>query len=324
MEFIDRLDLSTLIALVAALAVVLVVEAIYLVFFARSSYRDSINRRLELSKNDSSRENILITLRRERGLSGEGYYLLPFTNFNKLILQSGLTFGITKLIVIFAALAAVFAAAAYVLSGNILAALGTAVFSLTLWPYMILKFLRARRHGAFGKQFPDAIDIIVRSLKAGHPVPIAISMVGRELPDPVGTEFGIVADEVAYGSDLETAMRSLLYRVGQDDLPLFVTAISIQTTTGGNLSEILGNLSHVIRERFKMRRKIKAISAEGRISALILSALPLVVLAAVTVTSPDFYGDVWQYDTTKITLAIAAVWMMIGNAVMMKMVNFRI
>jgi tight adherence protein B len=324
MSFIDKLDPSTMIAVAAAVAVVLVVEAVYMVFFARRSYRDSINRRLELSKTEDSRENILIALRRERGLSSEGHYLLPFVNFNKLILQSGLTLGVPKLVMVFAALAVVFSAAAYILSGNIFAVLGVAIFTLTLWPYLILKLLRARRLSAFGKQFPNAIDIIVRSLKAGHPVPIAISMVARELPDPIGSEFGIVADEISYGSDLETAMRSLLYRVGQDDLPLFVTAISIQTTTGGNLSEILGNLSHVIRERFKMRRKIKAISAEGRISAIILSALPLIVLGAVQISSPDFYGDVWQYDTTKITLAVAAVWMMVGNAVMMKMVNFRI
>jgi tight adherence protein B len=324
MPFIDRLDPLTLIALTGALAVVLLVEAVYLVFFSRRSYRDSINRRLELSKTEDSRESILVALRRERGLTGEGHYLLPFVNFNKLILQSGLTLGVPKLVMLFAALAALFSVLAYILSGDMLAVLGVALFSLTLWPYLILRVLRGRRLSAFGKQFPDAIDIIVRSLKAGHPVPIAISMVARELPDPVGSEFGIVADEVSYGSDLETAMRNLLYRVGQDDLPLFVTAISIQSTTGGNLSEILGNLSHVIRERFKMRRKIKAISAEGRISALILSALPLVVLGAVTTTSPDFYGDVWQYDTTKITLAIAAGWMGIGNLVMMKMVNFRI
>ncbi len=324
MNMLDKLDPSLLIAVVIGTAVVLVVEALYLLFFVRRSYRTSINRRLTIARNDDSRENILLALRRERGLSSEGHYLLPFINFNKLILQSGLTLGIPKLIVLFAVIAVAFTIAAFILSKNIFAALGVAAFSMTLLPYFSLRFMRARRHSAFGKQFPDAIDIIVRSLKAGHPVPIAISMVAREMPDPVGTEFGLVSDEVSFGSDLETAMRNLLYRVGQDDLPLFVTAISIQTTTGGNLGEILGNLSLVIRERFKMRRKIKAISAEGRISAIILSALPLVVLAAVQLSSPNFYGDVWQYDMTKIVLGIAATWMLLGNLVMMKMVNFKI
>ena len=103
--------------------------------------------------------------------------------------------------------------------------------------------MRSRRQKAFGAQFPDALDIIVRSLRAGHPVPIAITMVAREMHDPIGSEFGIVADEITYGADLETAMRNLYFRIGQDDLPLFVTAVAIQSSTGGNLGEILENLS---------------------------------------------------------------------------------
>jgi tight adherence protein B len=164
----------------------------------------------------------------------------------------------------------------------------------------------------------------VRSLRAGHPVPVAISMVARELPDPVGTEFGIVADEITYGADLETAMRNLAYRVGQEDLPLFVTAVAIQGATGGNLSEILENLSAVIRDRFKMRRKVKALAAEGKFSALFLSALPIAIFFMIRYVAPDFYGSVWKYDMTKIGLGMAAGWMLMGNLVMYRMVNFRI
>src|SRR5262249_58692911 len=102
------------------------------------------------------------------------------------------------------------------------------------------------RQKKFGWYSPDGIDIIVRSLRAGHPVPIAISMVSREMSDPIGTEFGIVCDELTYGSDLETAMRNLFYRIGTDDLPLFVTAVAIQRSTGGNLGELRENLSAVI------------------------------------------------------------------------------
>ena len=152
----------------------------------------------------------------------------------------------------------------------------------------------ARRLKKFGAQFPEAIDVIVRSLRAGHPVPVAVSMVGREFTDPVGSEFGIVTDEITYGADLETAMRNLHFRVGQDDLPLFVTAVAIQGSTGGNLGEILENLSAVIRQRFKMRRKVKALASEARASAMILSALPIAMFAIVQVVSPDFYASVWQ------------------------------
>ena len=127
--------------------------------------------------------------------------------------------------------------------GDLLEALGAALFCCTLLPLLVLKFKRGRRQKAFGAQFPDALDIIVRSLRAGHPVPIAIAMVAREMADPIGTEFGIVADEITYGADLETGMRNLYFRIGQEDLPLFVTAVAIQSSTGGNLGEILQNLS---------------------------------------------------------------------------------
>ncbi len=149
-------------------------------------------------------------------------------------------------------------------------------------------------------------------------------MVGREMPDPVGTEFGMVSDEITYGADLETALRNLYFRVGQDDLPLFVTAVAIQGSTGGNLSEILGNLSAVIRQRFKMRRKIKALAAEGRFSAFILSGLPIAMFLVLQMMAPDFYGQVWNVDMTKIVLGCAGGWMAMGNLIMFRLVNFRI
>jgi len=184
--------------------------------------------------------------------------------------------------------------------------------------------LRSRRQKKFGAQFPDALDIIVRSLRAGHPVPIAITMVGREMTDPIGSEFGIVSDEITYGADLETAMRNLYYRIGSDDLPLFVTAVAIQGSTGGNLGEILQNLSGVIRQRFKMRRKIRALAAEGRSSAMILSGLPIGMFLVIQFIAPDFYGSVWHEHLTKVLLSCAGCWMGIGNLIMFKMVNFKI
>ena len=163
----------------------------------------------------------------------------------------------------------------------------------------MLRFLRSRRQKAFGAQFPDALDMIVRSLRAGHPTPIALTMVAREMQDPIGSEFGIVVDEITYGADLETALRNLYFRIGQDDLPLFVTAVAIQGSTGGNLGEILENLSAVIRQRFKMRRKIRALAAEGRASALILSSLPIAMFLIIQIVSPDFYASVWDIPLTK-------------------------
>jgi tight adherence protein B len=116
----------------------------------------------------------------------------------------------------------------------------------------------------------------------------------------------------------------MYHRVGQDDLPLFVTAVAIQGSTGGNLSEILSNLSGVIRLRFKMRRKIRALASEGRFSALLLSAMPIVMFLILQTIAPDFYGKVWHEDITKIGLVCASVWMMFGNLIMYRLVNFKI
>jgi len=317
-------DQSYLLYLLIGISAAMFAEGAYLLLYNQASYRKNINRRLKVMDDKTDRESVLIQLRRERGLTGGGEYRLPLINLNQLILQSGVTIGLGRLVV-FMVIGAIAAFATIIAYDQSLwrAVLAAAVVGLLL-PYLVLRLLRGRRQKKFGAQFPDAIDIIVRSLRAGHPVPVAISMVAREQPDPVGSEFGLVTDEITYGADLESAMRNLYFRVGIDDLPLFVTAVAIQGSTGGNLGEILNNLSAVIRERFKMRRKIRALAAEGRASALILSSLPIALFAIINVMVPDFYASVWTESLTKIALTLAGCWMGIGNLIMFRMVNFRI
>jgi tight adherence protein B len=302
----------------------LFVEGVYLLAFSGASYRKNVNRRLKLLKNEPNRENILVQLRRERGLTSSGGYSVGIESFNRLVLQSGLTIGIGKLVAFVVLGAAVAFALGLVFRKDLIEALLIAAFSGTLLPYLFLRILRSRRQKAFGAQFADALDMIVRSLRAGHPTPIAITMVAREMKDPIGSEFGVVADEITYGADLETALRNLYFRIGQDDLPLFVTAVAIQGSTGGNLGEILENLSSVIRQRFKMRRKIRALAAEGRASAIILSSLPIMIFLAIQIVAPDFYAGVWNEDLTKQILMVAGSWMALGNFIMYRLVNFRI
>ena len=313
-----------LVWLFVAISAGLAFEAVYLLFFSTTSYRTSINRRLALSKDKTDREAVLIELRRERGLTSGGNYQLGLIAFNRLILQSGLTVGITRFFIIVGTVSVVAFGLTMIFQSDIVEATGVLLFSSTLLPLFVLRFMRSRRQKKFAAQFPDSLDIIVRSLRAGHPVPIAVNMVGREMGDPIGTEFGIVTDEVTYGADLETAMRNLYARIGSDDLPLFVTAVAIQGSTGGNLGEILGNLSGVIRDRFKMRPKIRALAAEGRASAMILSALPIALFIVIQFITPEFYAAVWHEHLTKVMLTGAAVWMLIGNFIMFKMVNFKI
>ena len=313
-----------LVWLFVAVSAGLAAEAVYLSCYSAASYRSKINRRLMLSKDSASRENVLIELRRERGLTASGDYQLGLIALNRLILQSGVTIGFSRLIIVAVFVDLVAFAAIMVIRGSIVEAAVAGLIGAAALPYLALRFLRSRRQKKFGAQFPDALDIIVRSLRAGHPVPIAIAMVGREMPDPIGSEFGIVSDEITYGADLETALRNLYSRLGSDDLPLFVTAVAIQGATGGNLGEILENLSGVIRQRFKMRRKIRALAAEGRASAMILSALPIGLFIVIQFIAPDFYASVWEEHLTKVLLVCAGVWMLIGNFIMFKMVNFKI
>ena len=213
---------------------------------------------------------------------------------------------------------------AFVFTQNLLSGVAAAAASGILLPLLALLYLRRKRRNKFAALLPDAVDVLVRSLRAGHPLPIAISMVGREMSDPIGTEFGMTADEMTYGLDLETAMNNMNSRVGQDDLALLTVAVSIQAKTGGNLAEILSNLSKVLRARFKMRRRIKAVSAEGRISAIGLSILPFLVFGILSAVAPDFYGDVWHEPITQKILAFAVGLMSVGNIIMFRMVNFRI
>ena len=179
------------------------------------------------------------------------------------------------------------------------------------------------RQAAFTQQLPDALDVVVRSLKSGHPVPTAMALVGREMTDPIGSEFGITIDEMTYGLDLPRALVNLSERVGVPDLSLLVTAVSLQSGTGGNLSEVLQNLSKVLRDRFQLRRKVRALSADGRFSAYGLFILPILIFLAIYLPNPRYYTDAWQNPMFKVSIVGLCVWSLIGDYIMYKMINFK-
>lgn len=307
-----------------ALAVIFAVEAIYLVLSNRMSYRRQTNSRLAAMEGTQNREQVLIELRRQRGLSTEGKFLLPAVWLNRLVLQSGTKLGLTRLFLISLSLTATaFMLGAYVMQENVLvSALGALAVGVGL-PLLVLSVKRRIRQKKFSAQLPEALEVVVRSLKAGHPVPVALGMVGREMSDPVGSEFGMVLDELTYGLDFETVLRNLYHRVGQEDLGLMVTAVSLQSSTGGNLTEVLGNLARVIRERFKLRRKVRALSAEGRISAYGLASLPLLLFLVLQVIAPSYYGDIWEDPLVQPALMATVAWALVGMFIMYKMVNFK-
>jgi tight adherence protein B len=191
-------------------------------------------------------------------------------------------------------------------------------------PFFIISFLVKRRQKRAVSQLPDALDVIIRSLAAGHPVAVAMALVAREMPDPIGSEFGIASDEVSFGSSISAAIQKMSDRIGHEDFELFSAMIRLQERTGGNLAELLRSNAKTIRDRQKMRLKIKAASAEGRMSALILNAAPILLFLAIQKMSPDFYGEVKDSPIVTYTLWGVVIWMIIGNLVMRKMINFKI
>ncbi|UDL90137.1 type II secretion system F family protein [Mesorhizobium sp. PAMC28654] len=306
----------------AALTGIMIAEACYLLYAGRSDKRTAINRRMKLQETKISQEQVLLQLRKERGIDA-GTPLFSLDRFRALRTQSGMVMPLARFLMITSGAALGLALVAMWYGLSLLFGLILFVVMLPVVPVMTMRSNRGRRLKRFGVQLPEALELITRGLKAGHPVPVAIAMVAREMPDPIGTEFGVIADEVTYGSDLVSALNSLFERVGHEDLPLFLTAVSIQTSSGGNLREILDGLALTIRERGKLRRKVRAISTEGRMSAYILTAVPALLFAAIMVLMPQFYRSVWGEAKTWYLLGGSITWLMLGNVIMFKMSNFR-
>ena len=170
-----------------------------------------------------------------------------------------------------------------------------AVFSITLGlavPLMVLQVMANRTRRRMQEQFPVALDVFVRGLRAGHPIAAALDLLTVEMPDPIGSEFGMVVDEVTYGADLRDALQSMAERWDMEDMRMFVVSLAVQMETGGNLAEILENLARVIRERASMMMKVRALSSEGRMTAVMLTVLPLFAFTLLFIFNPRFYLDV--------------------------------
>ena len=193
-----------------------------------------------------------------------------------------------------------------------------------LVPWIQLSRLKGKRRDRFEQQFPDALDLLIRALRAGHSLSTGLQMVGKELPDPVGTEFGQVAHEIQLGQQVRHALANLTYRVESQDLPFFVTAISIQQETGSNLAEVLENLSRVIRERFKLYGKVKALTAMGRASANLLACWPLVMVGALYGVNPGYVAPLWEEDSGQFLALISFVMVVVGYVICRRMATIKV
>lgn len=306
----------------AAVAVIFAAEAFYIIFIMPINRKRSINRRLRIIDQGVVGERALIQLKEQRGIFGNN--LDSIWGLSKLLVQSGLNMTMGRFVAIIAlATFAIFAVLTLTVSlpsfWRILIA-GVLGF---LIPLQIIRFIKSRRQSAFVNQLPDALEVIVRSLRSGHPVPTALGLVGREMGDPIGSEFGITLDEMTYGLELPRALANLAERVGVSDLSLLVTAVSIQSGTGGNLSEVLSNLSKVLRERFQLYRKVRALSAEGRFSAYGLFILPIAIFFAIYLPNPKYYTDAWEHPIFKIGIVGLCIWSLLGDYIMYRLIRFK-
>ena len=281
------------------------------------------NVRMKLLARNGTSEDALQALRKSRGLRDDNQVGKLLKWLNRLLIQSGLRIGAYGLYSAMSFSAFVGATIVFLLTRNYLYfALGfIAGFGL---PVLVVLVIAKHRRKKAVSQLPDALDVIVRSLRAGHPVPVAIDLVAREMADPIGSEFGMAGDEITYGTELGTAIQRMSDRIGHGDFDMLAATVRLQARTGGNLAELLANNAHMVRERQKMRLRIKAASSEGRMSALILNVVPILLFGAVNFLSPEFYGDVSDTPMVKQGLIAAVIWMVIGNLVIRKMINFKI
>lgn len=320
-ELLTAQTLQYLIYALAAAAAILAVEAFFVSVVQRGR-RKAVNRRLGQLGEDRANEEKYRRLLIERGLTGSGEYSISQVGLNRLYVQSGTVGSIGMFFLRFFIAAIVFVVIGSFFGFSLLLLVTGMIVIALLLPLFILRRRRKRRMAAFERQLPEAVDMIVRSLRAGHPTMVAIGLVGREMADPVGSEFGMAADEVTFGSDLDTALRNMYERVGFEGLGLLVMSVGIQSKTGGNLADILYNLGKTLRERAKLRLKIRALSAEGRISAILMSLFPVFMFFILALIAPSYYGEIWDNPVVVPVMFGFGVWALIGDFIMYRMVNF--
>jgi tight adherence protein B len=211
----------------------------------------------------------------------------------------------------------------YLTSRSVLAAILAGLLAIIL-PWLYLDYRKKSRLNQFERQLPDALDMIGRALKAGHAFNGGIQMVVMEFADPARTEFRKTLDEINFGLSYEDALRNMTDRVDSTDLKFFVLSVIIQRQSGGNLAEILEKISGLIRERFKLFGKVKALTGEARISAVILTFLPFVIGAIIFILNPAYIGILFQEKVGQIMLIVAVFMMIVGIFVMRRMVGIKV
>lgn len=276
------------------IGVLVLVEGLYLVAFGKSiSLNSRVNRRLEMLEKGDRREEVLEKLRKEMQQHMKSKSIPLYSLLSEKAQKAAIAFSPQQLLMVMAGLSVMVFLGLTIGTDTetpvrLVMSVGMGVGAVFMW----ISMKANKRMGLIEEQLPDAVELMVRSLRVGHPFTNAISIVAKEVQDPLASEFGIISDEAAYGRDVGEALKEMAERLDMQDLRFLAVAVTIQQQSGGNLAEILAGLAKVIRARFRLFRRVKAITAEAKWSGKFLSAFPLLALAVITVGDPHYYDEV--------------------------------
>jgi len=316
-----------LFAVLAFLAVVLFLEGAYMAWNAyKGPEAKRIERRLEAMTLGKEHESTLVKQRVLAQSPGIASFLQKFPRINqidKVLLQSGLNYSVARFLGVCLMLATAGFLVAMLFGLNFKVAVVIAAV-LACLPFLYMLSAKQKRIATIEQQLPSSLDLMGRAMVAGHAFPSALQMVGTEMPEPIASEFRIVFDEINYGIPTSEALMNLIQRVPSTDVSYFVIAVLIQRETGGNLAELLGNISELIRARLKLLGTVRVLSAEGRLSAWILTLLPFVLGAVLQLVNPEFVSVLWTDPNGLRMVVIALILMVFGIFVMWRIIKIRV
>ncbi|GAA6163855.1 type II secretion system F family protein [Pelagimonas sp. KU-00592-HH] len=308
------------------IGVVVLVEGVYLTVFGRSiSLNSRVNRRLEMLDKGQRRDEVLEQLRKEMQQHGKVRSVPLYSMLASKAQKAAIAFTPKQLIMMMVGLSVgSFAALSVGTSSGLVTNIVISVMMGVGGIYTWVSMKAGKRMSMIEEQLPDAIELMVRSLRVGHPFSSAIQIVSREVEDPLATEFGVIADESAYGRDIGEALKDMAERLDMQDMRFLAVAVTIQQQSGGNLAEILAGLSKVIRDRFRLFRRVKAITAEAKWSGKFLSGFPVAALIFINLTDPHYYDEVRDHSLFIPACITVGVFLALNLFVMRILTNIKV
>ncbi|SEN37214.1 tight adherence protein B [Loktanella fryxellensis] len=307
-------------------AVIVLVQGLYLVLFGRSiTQNGKVNRRLELLEKGGNREQVLEQLRKEMTQHMQSQSIPLYSILAAKAQRANIAFTPPQLIMVMAgvsvmAFALLTVMTAVALPTRAVLAVGMGIGGVYAW----ISVKAGKRMALMEEQLPEAVELLVRSLRVGHPFSSAIQIVAKEIADPLGTEMGVISDEAAYGRDMGETLKAMAERLDMQDLRFLAVAVTIQQTSGGNLAEILDGLAKVIRARFRLFRRVKAITAEAKWSGKLLSGFPIGALVVINMIQPDYFDEIMD-DPIFIPACLVVAGFLIANLIVMRaLVNIKV